>query len=75
MMNAASMHLIKSIVHGKHLFGQHMYYEMKPCIFNRLQDGQQPLQQKGRGHLIHVSDFINSETGRLILQSDDSVIT
>ncbi|PCH44458.1 hypothetical protein WOLCODRAFT_154500 [Wolfiporia cocos MD-104 SS10] len=31
-----------------------------------LAEGQTILQRKGRGHLIHVSDFITSETGRLI---------
>jgi hypothetical protein len=34
-------------------------------IPNRLRPGEQPLHKKGRGKLIHVSDFINPETGRL----------
>ncbi|KAF8229285.1 hypothetical protein L208DRAFT_1402358 [Tricholoma matsutake] len=29
--------------------------------------GEQPLQKKGRGRLIHVSDFVNKEDGRLVL--------
>ncbi len=32
-----------------------------------LRQGEQPLRKKGRGRLIHVSAFINPETGRLVL--------
>ena len=32
-----------------------------------MREGEQPLQKKGRGRLIHVSDFINEEDGRLVL--------
>jgi len=32
-----------------------------------LRQEEQPLQKKGHGHLIHVSAFINLETGRLVL--------
>jgi hypothetical protein len=32
---------------------------------NRLRPGEQPPCKKGRGKLIHVSDLINPETGRL----------
>jgi hypothetical protein len=34
----------------------------------RLQDGEQPLRKKSRGRLIHVSDWINKEDGRLVLK-------
>jgi hypothetical protein len=34
----------------------------------RLQPGQQPLRKKNRGRLIHVSDFISEETGRLVIR-------
>ncbi len=43
-------------------------------IIIRLREGEQPLQKKGRGRLIHVSDFINSETGRLVLRDSDGNI-
>jgi hypothetical protein len=33
------------------------------------------LQKKGRGHLIHVSDFINEENGRLIVRDSQGNIT
>ncbi|KAF9232596.1 hypothetical protein BU15DRAFT_67321 [Melanogaster broomeanus] len=33
--------------------------------------GQQILQKKSKGHLIHVSGFINSEDGRLALHNED----
>jgi hypothetical protein len=38
------------------------------------QSGEQPLRKKGRGRLIHVSDFINEEDGRLILRNEDGEI-
>ncbi|KAF9489413.1 hypothetical protein BDN71DRAFT_1529516 [Pleurotus eryngii] len=37
--------------------------------------GQQPLHSKSQGQLIHVSDFINSETGQLVLKDKDGNIT
>jgi hypothetical protein len=40
----------------------------------RLRDGEQPLRKKGRGRLIHVSDFINSEDGRLVQRGNDGNI-
>lgn len=39
-----------------------------------LRDGEQPLRKKGRGRLIHVSDFINEENGRLILLDENGRI-
>jgi hypothetical protein len=36
--------------------------------------GQQPLCKKGRGRLIHVSDFINEADGRLVERDDDGEI-
>jgi len=32
-----------------------------------LREAEQPLRKKGQGRLIHVSDFINEEDGRLVL--------
>ena len=40
------------------------------CLLNRLCNEEQPLQKKGRGCLIHVSDFINEEDGCLILKDE-----
>ncbi|KAI9448581.1 hypothetical protein H4582DRAFT_1796117, partial [Lactarius indigo] len=39
-----------------------------------LQKGKQPLRKKGRGRNIHVSAFINPETGRLVLLDADSKV-
>jgi hypothetical protein len=39
-----------------------------------LREGEQPLRKKGRGRLIHVSDFINEEDGRLVLLDEDGRI-
>jgi hypothetical protein len=39
-----------------------------------LRKDEQPLRKKGRGRLIHVSDFINSLTGRLIIRDENGNI-
>jgi hypothetical protein len=39
-----------------------------------LRDGEQPLRKKGRGRLIHVSDFINEEDGRLVIRDGNGAI-
>ena len=41
---------------------------------SRMKAGQQPLCKKGRGRLIHVSDFINEADGRLVERDDDGEI-
>ena len=38
-----------------------------------IKDGQQPLQKKGNGCVIHVSNFI-TEKGRLVLMADEEKI-
>lgn len=42
------------------------------CALYSLLPGQQMLQKKGRGRLIHVSGFINAEDGRLARWNQDS---
>ena len=39
-----------------------------------LREGEQPLRKKSRGRLIHVSDFINEEDGRLVLLDENGQI-
>jgi hypothetical protein len=39
-----------------------------------LRKGEQPLRKKGRGRLIHVSAFINPETGRLVLLDQNEIV-
>lgn len=39
-----------------------------------MKEGQQPLRKKGRGRLIHVSDFINEADGRLIQRNKEGEI-
>jgi hypothetical protein len=39
-----------------------------------LRASEQPLRKKGRSRLIHVSDFINEEDGRLVLLDADGKI-
>jgi len=41
---------------------------------NRVQDGEQKIMRKGRGRLIHVSDFIEEENGRLIVCNEEGDI-
>ena len=41
----------------------------------RLRQNEQILRKKGRGRLIHVSDFITSEDGRLVSRNSDGQIT
>ena len=43
-------------------------------FFIRLKPGEQPLRKKGRGRLIHVSDFINEEDGRLTSKDSNGTI-
>ena len=44
-------------------------------IFDRLRDGEQPLCKKVHGWLIHLSDFINPETGWLVVCDTEDNIT
>ncbi|KAF7984968.1 hypothetical protein HWV62_9917 [Athelia sp. TMB] len=39
-----------------------------------LREGEQPLRKKSQGRLIHVSDFINEEDGRLVLLDENGQI-
>jgi len=40
-------------------------------LSNRLQEHEQKLLRKGRGRLIHVSDFVKEENGRLIVRNEE----
>ena len=42
---------------------------------NRMRPEQQKLMKKGRGRLIHVSDFVEEENGRLIIRDREGTIT
>jgi len=44
------------------------------CFHFRLRPGEQLLRKKGRGRIIHVSDFINEEHGRLTLRNPNGEI-
>jgi hypothetical protein len=43
-------------------------------FIHRLKEGQNVLRKKGRGGLIHVSDFLNPENGRLIIRDADGKV-
>ncbi|KAI0357255.1 hypothetical protein OH77DRAFT_1422815 [Trametes cingulata] len=47
--------------------------EYKPNIWVR--EGEQKLMKKGRGRIIHVSDFVVEKTGRLVVRDADGTIT
>lgn len=72
-MNAAFIRMMRLGVSGKCNFNSTHLLSFDFKIF-RLREGEQPLRKKGRGRLIHVSDFICSETGRLVLQDQDGKI-
>jgi hypothetical protein len=40
----------------------------------RNKDGDQRLMKKGRGRLIHISDFIEEENGRLIVRNQQGIV-
>ena len=40
-------------------------------LSNRVQEGHQKLQKKGRRRLIHVSDFVEEENGCLIVCNEE----
>jgi hypothetical protein len=67
-MNAASTETICRLTHGQ--FNASAFLSIIANLFQRLKvkQGQQVLRKKGRGRLIHVSDFISPETGRLIVR-------
>ena len=50
-------------------------YRILRSISLRLKAGEQPLQKKGQSRLIHVLDFINEETGPLVLLDVNGRIT
>ena len=43
-------------------------------LFERLSEGQSVLQKKSWGRLIHISDFINEESGWLIIRDNDGIV-
>lgn len=45
------------------------------AVHGRLRSGETVLQKKGRGRIIHVSDFISPVTGRLVCRDEDGNIT
>ncbi|KAF8337206.1 hypothetical protein F5887DRAFT_1161111 [Amanita rubescens] len=65
----------KEIVPNFHDESAFHHHDASRSAWSRLQKDEQPLRKKGRGRLIHVSDFINPETGRLVLRDDNGSIT
>lgn len=53
---------------------QERFAQNSLCCY-RLCPGERVLRKKGRGRLIHVSDFINEEDGRLVSYGPDGKIT
>ena len=43
-------------------------------LSDRNKDGNHKIIKKGRGRLIHVSDFVEEENGRLIIRDQDGVV-
>ena len=58
----------------KEQYGAHLnsyFLETVLMILERMMPDQQKLMKKGRGRLIHVSDFVKEDNGRLIVQDED----
>ena len=43
-------------------------------VLQRMMLDEQKLMKKGRGHLIHVLDFVEEENGQLIICNEDSSV-
>jgi hypothetical protein len=50
------------------------YYLLINLIIYRACEGDQKLMKKGHGRLIHVSDFIEEDNGRLIIRNKEGEI-
>ena len=48
--------------------------DMFSMLLNRAQEGEQKLMRKGRGRIIHVSDFVEEENSRLVVRNQDGTI-
>jgi hypothetical protein len=60
-------------MHGAHLLLISVWH----CFHShpkRNQDGKQKLMKKGRGRLIHISDFVEEDNGRLIVRNQEGVV-
>ena len=71
-MSAASMQMTMPKMHG--MCNSERYLHANSCLY-RLRLGERVLRKKGRGRLIHVSDFINEEDGRLVSHGPNGEIT
>ena len=43
-------------------------------LSDRNKDGNHKIMKKGRGRLIHVSDFVEEENGHLIIHDEDGIV-
>ena len=50
-------------------------WNMILMFVGRMGPDQQKLMKKGRGRLIHVSDFVEEENGRLVIRNQEGTIT
>jgi hypothetical protein len=65
--------MITNKMHGAHL----LPISVRHCFHShskRNQDGKQKLMKKGRGRLIHISDFVEEDNGRLIVRNQEGVV-
>ena len=47
---------------------------MLSTFSNRTRENEQKLMRKGHGWIIHVSDFVKEENGRLVIRDQDGII-
>jgi hypothetical protein len=72
MMSVAFMSMIIKAEHGELLL---VAIGMQLRWIGRLQEGENMLQRKEHGCIIHVSDFVNDADGHLIVQDSEGNVT
>jgi hypothetical protein len=61
----------------KETYGTHHEFDpvgMFLMFLNRAREDEQKLMRKGRGRIIHVSDFVEEENGRVVIRDQDGII-
>jgi hypothetical protein len=76
MMSHVSMQTMRPAVHGEPSLKPEIKHDWCINIYSvcRLRKYEQPLCKKGRRRLIHISDFINSITGCLIIEDENGTV-
>jgi hypothetical protein len=74
-MRAVFTQMNSSVAHGAMLISLLCSIIVSSALYTRLKEVETILQKKSHGRLIHVSDFINEESGRLVIPNSDGSIS